>query len=373
MVHYPQDWSHLKVALAHDWLTGMRGGERVLELLGDGFPDAPIHTLLHNPARISDRINRHTIHTSPLQRIPRIDQTYRYFLPVYTWAISRFQPAPADLLISTSHCVAKGLPRPPGARHLCYCFTPMRYAWTFYEEYFGRNPIKKSLLGPLLRHLRRWDHDHAQSVDRFVAISHHVQQRIERFYGREADVVYPPVDTDRCTPDPNGGHDGYDLIVSALVPYKRVDLAVRTYTELGYPLRVIGTGTEFERLRAVAGANIQFTGWLSDDDILAAYRRCRFLVFPGEEDFGIVPVEAQACGKPVLAYAKGGALETVVATETGVFFDEQTPESLRAAIDRATRIQWDPAHIRQHALGFSNQHFIDGLAVSIHKCLQPNG
>ena len=363
---FPPEWANLQVALAHDWLTGMRGGERVVELLCQGFPDAPIYTLIHDRNAVSESINRHPVQTSVLQHVPGITRSYRYFLPLHPWAISRFQPAPADLLISTSHCVAKGLPRPPGALHLCYCFTPMRYAWTFYDEYFGRNPVKAAILKPILKRLRRWDRENADGVDRFVAISHHVQKRIQAFYGRESDVVYPPVDIERCTPGEDG-HDGFDLVVSALVPYKRVDLAVRTYTEFGYPLTVVGSGTEYQRLRAMAGANITFLGWRSDAEIVALYRRCRLLVFPGEEDFGIVPVEAQACGRPVVAYGRGGALETVVAGETGLFFEQQTPDSLRDAVERCAATRWDLDHLRNHAGRFSTRNFVAGLAESVQR------
>jgi glycosyltransferase involved in cell wall biosynthesis len=369
MNEYPKEWASLNVALAHDWLTGMRGGERVLEIFADGFPDASIHTLIHDPAAVSASINRHPIVTSPLQRVPGITRRYRYFLPVHPWAISRLRAAPADLLISTSHCVAKGLPRPPGARHLCYCFTPMRYAWTFYEEYFGSNPVKKALLKPVLKKLRRWDHDNSARVDRFVAISQHVKRRIEKFYGRDADVVYPPVDTERCTPGPDSEHQGYDLVVSALVPYKRVDLAVQAYRRNGFPLMVVGSGTEYETLRAQATDNITFCGWKSDAEILELYRGCRMLIFPGEEDFGIVPVEAQACGKPVVAFGRGGATETVLDGQTGLFFHEQTSAALIEAIEKCAARKWNPQLIRHHSLKFSTQQFIDGIHKSIHQCL----
>lgn len=357
------------MALSHDWLTGMRGGERVLEILCQGFPQADIYTLLHKTDAVSNLINTHTIHTSPLQHIPRIERSYRYFLPFHPWAVSRLRPAPADLLISTSHCVAKGLPRPPGARHLCYCFTPMRYAWTFYEEYFGRNPIKKMALEPILKALRKWDHDRSSQVDRFVAISRHVQKRIQRYYGRDADVVYPPVNTERCRPG-EPGHDDFDLIVSALVPYKRIDLAVQAYNRLKRKLIIVGTGTEFEKLKTIAGANITFTGWKNDADILSLYQRCRLLIFPGEEDFGIVPVEAQACGKPVVAFGRGGAMETVVHGETGLHFPESNAHSLEHAVSRALAVKWDASHIRKNAERFSHARFIDGLNQSVRKCLR---
>ncbi len=373
MNDFPQEWSTLRVALAHDWLTGMRGGERVLELLCEAFPDAPVHTLIHKPAAISDVINRHPVHTTGLQRLPAVSRTYRYYLPIYPWVVRQLRPSAADLLISTSHCVAKGVARPAGGRHLCYCFTPMRYAWTFYADYFGRNPLKKALLKPMLAGLRRWDRQQSANVDRFVAISNHVRRRIQAYYGRDADVVYPPVDTARCTPGSQPGHDGFDLVVSALVPYKRIDLAVAAYSQSGYPLVVVGTGTEFQRLQAMAAPNVKFCGWQSDADILAYYRRCRLLVFPGEEDFGIVPVEAQACGKPVVAFGKGGATETLIENETALFFQEQTADALWAAVTAAAEQEWDPDVIRRNAEQFSPAAFIKGLAASIRHCLEGAG
>jgi len=387
-----------RVILAHDWLTGMRGGERVLEVLCRSFPQAPIYTLIHNPAAVSNVINAHPVMTSWLQRVPGIRQHYRYFLPFFTDAIERLQPMAANLLISTSHCVAKGLPPPKGTRHLCYCFTPMRYAWLFYEEYFGKNALKKMALTPYLSHLRAWDRATCDRVDRFVALSRHVQKRILEFYGREADVVYPPVNTSFWTPAPAESSDAlsaialakadprsllreaasegrprssgaYDLIVSALVPYKKIEVAVRAYTRLGYPLKIVGTGTQYKRLRRLAGAHIEFLGRLDDERIRDLYRHCRLLVFPGEEDFGIVPVEAQACGRPVVAYGIGGALETVVDGQTGIFFHAQTEAALLGAIEQAATIRWNPVAIRANAERFSEANFISGLTASIAKCM----
>ena len=366
-ITFPSDWSSMKVVLAHDWLTGMRGGERVLELLARGFPRAPIYTLIHKPTAISDTINAHPIHTSWLQGVPGIMNYYRYFLPLFPFTAERFRLPEADVLISTSHCVAKGVRPRPGTRHLCYCFTPMRYAWTFYGEYFGQQPLKKALLGPALAGLRRWDRNASARVHRFVAISRHVQQRIRAFYDRDADVVYPPVATDYYTPGPDG-HDGFDLIVSALVPYKRIDLAIRAYTRLGYPLTVAGTGTETESLRRMAGPNIRFLGRISDEEIRALYRRCRLLVFPGEEDFGIVPLEAQSCGKPVVAYRAGGVCETVVDQKTGIFFDRQNENSLLEAVETCAAQNWSVPHIRANAQRFSEANFIAGLHEAIHRC-----
>jgi len=367
--HSPAVWPTVSTALCHDWLTGMRGGERVLEILCDGFPAAPIYTLLANRGSVSHTINSHPIHTSCLQHIPAIDKIYRAFLPVLPAAIRTLHPPETELMISTSSCVAKSIITPPGTRHLCYCFTPMRYAWTFYEEYFGGSRLKGLAARPLLAALRRWDRRTASRIDRFVAISHHVRRRIETFYGRQADVVYPPVDTHRCTPGNTPGARDFDLIVSAMVPYKRIDLAIDAYNTLGFPLRIVGVGGRRAELEARAKSNITFEGWKSDDEVLALYRDCRLLVFPGEEDFGIVPLEAQACGKPVVAYGQGGALETIRDGVSGLFFDRQTPEALAAAVTLAAARPWDAAAIRRHAEAFGTDAFIRGLAAAIQRCL----
>lgn len=369
MTTFPENWPHVSAGLCHDWLTGMRGGERVLELLCEGFPEAPLYTLLANPAAVSETIRRHPIQTSWLQHIPHITTHYRNCLPLFPAAIRNLHPAPVDLMISTSHCAAKSIRTPPQTRHLCYCFTPMRYAWTFYDEYFGANPAKALLAKPLLAALRRWDRRTAARVDRFVAISNHVRKRIESFYGCAADVVYPPVDTLRCTPGTTRKHAGFDLIVSAMVPYKRVDLAIAAYTQLGYPLKVVGIGSMLPGLKAAAGDNITFLEWQSDAAILELYRNCRMLVFPGEEDFGIVPLEAQACGRPVVAYGRGGALETIVDGQTGLFFETQHVEALIDAVDRCAAREWDPQTIRHHAERFNITNFLTGLANSLQRCL----
>ncbi|MCE9616200.1 MAG: glycosyltransferase [Lentisphaerae bacterium] len=366
--NFPARWAGLDVTLCHDWLTGMRGGERVLELLCAGFPRAPIRTLIHNATAVSDTINAHPVQPSWLQHVPGIMRHYRMLLPAFPAAIASLPPAGGDLLISTSHCVAKGLRTRPGTRHLCYCFTPMRYAWTFHDEYFAGNPLKLALASPLLAALRRWDRAASPRVDHFVAISEHVRERIRRFYGRDADVVYPPVDTRRCIPA-GVPHAGFDLIVSALVPYKRIDLAVQAYGRIGYPLKVVGIGGEMPRLRALAGPNVEFLGWLPDRDVLELYQRCRLLVFPGEEDFGIVPLEAQACGRPVVAFARGGALETIRDGLSGLFFKEQTEDALAAAVRQAAEYPWDPAAIRAHAETFGEDRFVRDLATSIDRCL----
>ena len=368
MNDFPENWAELDVVLCHDWLTGMRGGERVLEILCRGFPDAVIVTLVHNRRAISDIINAHDIRTSWLQHIPGITKNYRRFLPLFPSTIEAMSIPSADLVISTSHCVAKGVRPEQGTPHICYCFTPMRYAWTFHKEYLGDNPLKLMLAKPVLSLLRRWDRKVCNRVDRFVAISQHVQRRISDFYDREADIVFPPVDTDRLRPAKDA-HGDFDLIVSALVPYKRVDLAIDACTRLGYPLKIVGVGGEMAKLKKTAGSNVEFLGWQSDNTILGLYQNCRMLIFPGEEDFGIVPLEAQACGRPVVAFGRGGALETVAAGVSGVFFNEQTEDALIEAVSTCAATNWNGPAIRSHAETFATHNFISGLSKTINKVL----
>lgn len=353
-----------RVVLGHDWLTGMRGGEKVLQYFAGAFPDATIATLIANPSALAPNLASHPLKCSFLQRVPGIAKHYRSFLPLMPLAARTLRIPDADLLITTSHCVAKGFKKPRGARHVCYCFTPMRYAWLFREEYLGHG-ARSMLARPLLAWLRDWDRRASDGVDRFIGISHCVAQRIRDFYGRDCDMVYPPVDTHFYTlPDTPPAPDAptFDLIVSALVPYKRVDLAVQAYTKAGLPLKVVGTGTGTEALKSIAGPTIEFLGWRSNEEIRELYRNCRMLVFPGEEDFGIVPLEAMACGRPVVAYGKGGAMDTVADGVSGLFFHEQTVDALIDAVSRAAATEWNPAAIRAHAENFSPERFISEVA-----------
>ncbi|MBM4148084.1 MAG: glycosyltransferase family 4 protein [Lentisphaerae bacterium] len=369
MTEYPSEWAGLDVSLGHDWLTGMRGGERVLEELCRAFPNAPVHALFADRSKVSDVISSHEIITSRLQSVPGITSHYRAMLPLFPLAInSRPRRPDGDLLISCSHCVAKALKPRPGTRHLCYCFTPMRYAWAFQREYLGGSAVRSILARPVLAALRSWDRSVSDRVDRFIAISETVRARIRAFYKREPDLVYPPVDVARFSPSPDP-QSSFDLIVSALVPYKRVDLAVAAYRELGTPLVVVGAGTDFDSISRIAPNNVRMLGWRPDSEILDLYRNCRMLVFPGEEDFGIVPLEAQACGRPVVAFARGGATETVVDGVTGLFFNEQTPAALADCVRRCAERRWDTTAIRAHAQNFGPDPFIRGMAESISATL----
>jgi len=347
----------MRVALVHDWLTGMRGGEKVLEVLANLFPAADIFTLVHLRGQVSPAIEKHKIITSPLQKIPGIDRYYRHLLPVMPWAIEQLDFSGYDLLISTSHCVAKGAMPAPSARHWCYCHTPMRYIWDQFDAYFGPgSPFLTRLAMTAVRpYLQGWDLKTTPRVHQFIANSENVRARIRRIYKREAKVIYPPVDVSFYSQPPLDRAEDFYLMVSAFAPYKRIDLAVKAFNRLRKPLVIIGEGQENQRLRAMAGPNIRFLGWLQAEQLRSYYARARALIFPGEEDFGIVPVEAMAAGCPVIAFRKGGALETVD-QEGGLFFEQQTPEDLIAAITQLDTHPPDRSDVRKHAIRFSREH-----------------
>lgn len=355
----------MRVALVHDWLNGMRGGEKILEVLCELFPDAVVHTLLLDRARLSPTIAGMEIRASLLQRLPFSRTHYRYYLPLFPHLVERFDLRGFDLVISTSHCVAKGARAPRGAPSLCYCLTPMRYVWYFGDEYFGRWGWKRALTKPAFAFLKRWDISSAARVDRWLAISETVAARVKKIYHRDAEVLYPPVDAGFYTP--GGGAGNYHLVVSALVPYKRLDVAVRAFNELRLPLKIVGEGPERARLEALAGPGIEFLGWRTNEEIRGLYRGCRAFIFPGEEDFGITPLEVQACGRPVIALGRGGALETVIPGETGIFFDAQEPAALAAAVRRAERMRFDPAAARLNAERFDRPIFKERLARWIER------
>ncbi|MBI4432050.1 MAG: glycosyltransferase [Candidatus Omnitrophica bacterium] len=363
----------MRVALSHDWLNGMRGGEKCLEEFCRMYPGSPIYTLFCQKDKISELLTRHPIRTSPLQFLPQTFQHYRYYLPLFPAAVQSFRVKNVDLIISTSHCVAKGIRKENGALHLSYCFTPMRYAWDFFEEYFGKKDrLAQSLIRKLLKGLRKWDQDSSDQVDHFVAISRHVQKRIWNAYQREADVVYPPVDTDFYSPNGREREDFY-LLASALVPYKRVDLAIDAFNRLGRRLVVIGEGPDKEALEKRAQDNISFLGWQSDEVLREHYQRAQGLIFPGEEDFGIIPVEAQACGMPVIAFAAGGALETIRGHETGLFFREQTVDALVSAVMEFEKMTWDRNKIRENATQFNKDRFRTQMQAVIERLLAQRG
>lgn len=347
-----------KAALSHDWLNGMRGGEKCLEVFCELFPDAPIHTLFYEKGKVSEKIARHTIIPSRLQRFPSIFSRYRYYLPFYASAMRSFKLKNYNLILSTSHSVAKGIRKNKQALHICYCFTPARYAWGFFDEYFGgMNWFMRFFIARTLKRFRQWDLKANEGVDHFVAISQHVRQRIARHYRREAEVIYPPVDTVYYSPDGEIKREDLYLVVSALVPYKKIGLAIRVFNRSRKKLVIIGDGPDRKKLEKLAKKNIQFLGWQPDPVLRDHYRKSRALIFPGEEDFGIVPVEAQSCGCPVIAYGCGGALETVIENESGVFFNEASEPSLQNALTRFESLNLNPESARRNAERFSKERF----------------
>jgi glycosyltransferase involved in cell wall biosynthesis len=385
----------MRLVLVHDWLTGMRGGEKCLEVLCRRFPQARLLTLLHVPGSTSPAIERMPITTSPLQRLPGVGRIYRWLLPLMPRAVERLSmPRDVDLVVSFSHAVAKSVLPPPGVPHVCYCFTPMRYAWHLRDEYFGRPEeasgrvfsarLAGATLGKarnlVLDRLRDWDRTTSDRVTHYVAISQTVAERIRECYGRESTVIYPPVDTEFYTPAAVPREDFY-LCVSALAPYKRIDLAISACNRLGRRLVVIGNGPQRRRLAALAGPTVQLLGWRSNEEIRGHLRRCRALVFPGLEDFGIVPLEAQACGTPVIAFGQGGATETILPPEggrcgSGLFFDEPSVEALCQAMETLEQhpSRFCPQVARQQAERFSAERYEREILAFLEQaaCRQPS-
>jgi glycosyltransferase involved in cell wall biosynthesis len=353
----------MRVALIHDWLTGMRGGEKALEVFCEIFPDADLFTLVYLPGTTSPLIEKRTVHRSAIQWLPLAGKLYRQYLPLFPIAVEQFDLDGYDLVISTSHCAAKSVVVTGRARHLCYCLTPMRYAWDQFDAYFGPERVGRfgnMLLRPMLAGLARWDRATEGRVHRYLAISQYVARRIALYYNRKSTLVYPPVDTEFYQPGPVESAPAQPrfLVVSALVPYKRVDLAMMAARQAGVSLTVVGSGPERANLEKLTGNGIELAGWRTDEEIRDLYRSCTAAILPGEEDFGIVPIEAQACGRPVVALGRGGALDTVIDGETGVLFEEPAVDSLAAALTRTAATQWDSAVIRRHAERFSRARFV---------------
>lgn len=364
----------MKVALVHDWLTGMRGGEKVLEVFCELFPEAHLFTLVHRPGTVSRTIEALPRTTSFLQRVPLAVRHYRYFLPLMPTAVECMDVTGYDLVLSSSHCVAKGVIPGPRARHVSYTHSPMRYIWDLWPRYFGTHSLRGRLVQPVLTRLRAWDVAASARVDHFVANSRFVADRVRRYYRRDAEVLPPPVDVERFATDAPPGDDF--LVVSALVPSKGLELAVDTFRELGRPLRIVGTGPLEEELRRRAGPRTSFLGWLSEADLVREYERARAVVHTAVEDFGIVALEAAAAGRPVIALGLGGSLETVVppggsAPPTGILFEEPTVASLRRALERfeAQRGIFDPPALRAHAAPFHRERFRSRIAGILDRVL----
>jgi glycosyltransferase involved in cell wall biosynthesis len=373
----------MKIAFVCDWLTGMRGGERCLDVLCELYPEADIFTLVHLPGSVSKSIESHRIYTSYIQQLPGDIKKFRRYLPLYPNAIQHFDLSDHDCVLSLSHCVAKGVKTLPNTKHICYCFTPMRYAWFMRDEYLSKFSSPKRLFAEVvLNYLKIWDRKSSFKVTRFIAISKNVQRRIAQAYNRRSVIIYPPVECQRFTV--SDSDDGYYLVVSALVPYKRIDIAVKAFENMHRKLVIVGNGPELPYLKKNASRNILFVEDASDSRVVEYMKKCSALLFPGEEDFGIVPLEAQACGKPVIAFGKGGALETVIGLHrdqcgtnncTGIFFYEQTPETLRKTILLFERIRdrFDPSNCRKNALKFDRSVYRKSMQDYIKSVMEELG
>jgi glycosyltransferase involved in cell wall biosynthesis len=363
----------VRVALVHDWLTGTRGGEKVLLELVRLFPDATLFTLFHFPGTVPPEIEKLEIRTTFLQRLVSPHFDYRRLLPLFfaaaeTWNLSGF-----DLVLSTSHCVAKNARAGGGAVHVCYCHTPVRYLHDQFDDYFRRRPAAMKMLARLVRApLRAWDTGTVPRVNAFFANSENVRARIDRLWRRPAEVVFPPVDTDFYTPGPPRERSGL-LVVSALAPYKRLDDAIHVANRGRLPLTIAGFGPEKERLAALARETVRFSGTPSDENLRELYRGAEAVLMPGEEDFGIVPVEAQACGAPVVALARGGALETVRDGTTGVLYPVPGPDGLEKALVRLRALRPDPVEGVANAARFSRARFRAGFLRALSGVLARAG
>jgi len=341
-----------RIALVHDWIISMRGGERVLEQMCLLFPDADVHTLCYEPERASDVIRNMNVHELKWFGADVLREHHRKALPILPALIRRMPTRDYDIVISTSHCVAKAAPGPRRGLNASYVFSPMRYVWDHFRDYLGQGDISDTALRLVRGPLRRWDANSNSAIDTIAADSNHIARKIRKFWNREARTIYPPVNLDLF--QPNGRPpDDFFLVVSALVPYKKVGRAVRAANLAGVRLVVVGDGPERARLELLAGENVEFTGWLPDEEIADLYARCRAFLYPGIEDFGITALEAQAAGRPVLAYARGGATETVDAPTTGRFFHEPDARALARLMRDHDDRDYDPVAIRRHAERFS--------------------
>lgn len=369
----------MKVALVYDRLNKWGGAERVLLALHKLYPDAPLYTSVYDPIK-APWASVFDVRTSFLQRLP-FAINHELFAPLMPFVFESFNFDEFDLVISVTSEAAKGIITKPQTKHICYCLTPTRYLWSGYDEYF-RNPILKLLSKPVVWYLKFWDKIAAQRPDKLIAISKEVRSRISKYYGRESSVVYPPVDVSnmyyvssiKYKKDINEIHNtnymlhntgNYFLIVSRLVPYKKIDLAIKTFNKLKLPLKIIGTGSETERLKEIAGSTIEFLGYLTDKELVRYYSECCALVFPGFEDFGLTILEAQSFGKPVIAFRRGGALETIIERKTGIFFDEQTVQSLTKSIEQFSKIKFDPKDCTEQADKFGFDRFKESFLSKI--------
>jgi glycosyltransferase involved in cell wall biosynthesis len=360
----------MKIAIVHYWLVGMRGGEKVIEALCRIFPEADVFAHVYNPDAISPSIKMHRISTTFISQLPMATRHYKSYLPLMPLALEQLDLRGYDVIISSESGPAKGIIPPSGALHICYCHSPMRYVWNMFHDYRERSGFLTRLVMPMISHyIRNWDVVSAARVHRFVANSRTVSGRLNTYYRRESEVIFPPVSVEDFSPVEPTDLGDYWLMVGELVAYKRPELAVEAFNQTGRKLVVIGGGEMLKRLRAMAGPNVAILGPQPFEVLKHHYARCLGLIFPGEEDFGIVPVEAMASGRPVVAYGRGGATETVVDGLTGTFFQKQTVEEILAAIERCESLTLDSGAIVEHARGFSAERFDQQMKAFVENCL----
>ncbi|EPY07916.1 glycosyl transferase group 1 [Paenibacillus alvei TS-15] len=351
----------MRVAIVHDYINQHGGAERVLEAFMELYPDAPVYTLISDLSKMPESFRKARIHNSFIQKLPFSKTQYKKMLSLFPLAVEQFDLRAYDVILSTSSAFAKGVITNPNQVHICYCHTPMRYVWDLYHQYMEelRNPLFKWYLPKVLHKIRQWDYVSAQRVDHYIANSYNVANRIKKYYGKESEVIHPPVSSEQFYL--SDFTEDYYLIVSRLIPYKRIDLVIEAFNKLGWPLVIIGDGYDRKRLESLSESNVTFMGYQPDQVIAEYYSKCKAFILGGEEDFGITPLEAQASGRPVLAYGKGGALETVISGETGYFFTEQSVDSIINALEEMSLVSFDPTVIRQHAESFSKDKFIDRI------------
>jgi glycosyltransferase involved in cell wall biosynthesis len=362
----------LRVAIVHDWLNQMGGAEQVLEALVEMFPGAPVYTSIYWPEGMPTHYRDWDIRTTWMDHLPGIHRNHQPYLLLYPLAFGRLELAGYDLVISNKSAFCLGVQTPSQTRHVCYCLTPTRFVWDF-DTYVHReqvNGIARRMVKPFIAWLRRWERRAADRVDAFVAISREVQARVQRVYDSRSAIIYPPVDTHRFAPAADGHIQDYYLIVSRLIPYKRIDLAVRAFNQLGLPLWIAGDGRDRESLEAIAGPNVRFLGRVPDEELADLMAGCRTFVFPGLEDFGIAPVQAMAAGRPVVAFEGGGAKDYVIEGVTGAFFREQTPEALAETVRAFDATSVDPQVVRAHAQKFDTEVFKSQLWAFVQEVLR---
>ncbi len=348
----------MKIAIVHDYLNQYGGAERCLEVFHKLFPEAPIFTLIYD-ANILPQYKNWDIRTSFIQRLPFAKQSYRNFMLFFPRAMKSFKLDEFDLVISVTHAWGKGIRTNDKTYHICFCLTPVRYFWDLYQDYrrfYYINPIIRALLPLFVKPIRKWDVGTSKNVDYFISISRTVADRIKKFYNRESTLIYPPIDTSFFSPA-NAKSANFYLTVSRLKEYKRVEIIVKAFNQLNLPLKIIGIGSLLKKLKQIAAPNIDFLGAVSDKELLSYYQNCRAFVFAGKEDFGLVSLEAQACGKPIIAFGQGGLSETVVEGQTGTLFYKQTPQALIEAVERFEKMDFDPEQIRNNVLKFDRTIF----------------